>query len=142
MMPKTPRYRTKDMVLDWYGPEVMALVNRASGDALAKGAAVLGRDVKARLAAMATARPSGWGWWKHRYGPGYVSREIRWGKFQTGKGFTGGFVRLPEGLWHLIEMGTGRSKARPHLRPAIAANKSAILRAALSDTYRALGRAA
>ena len=139
---KAQHIRTKNMVLDWYGEDLIERVNRAGGEGMARGARILGEAVKWRLAGMATEQPGGWGWWKMKWGPGYMARETRWGKFQTGTGFTGGFVRLLGGVWHLVEFGTGSSRPRPFLKPTIADKKAAILTAVIGEIQGELERAA
>ncbi len=127
--------KTKAITMRWLGPELLKALDNASGDGLAKGAEILGKDIQNRLEKLKTDKPSGWGWWAQKWQPGYMAKETRWGKFRGKRdaNFVGGFVRLLGGIWHLVEFGTGRSDKKEFLKPAIQANRTAVFRAATGN---------
>jgi len=110
--------------VDWKGPEVLRLVEGATGEALGDGAEAIAGQVKRNIAAHKLEKPGGF----HKE-PGAMQKQINAGVAKRKGGMPpAAFVNLGFPFFQ-IENGTARSKPTPTIKPAVKQKADAVLAA-------------
>ena len=112
----------KAFSVEWKGPEVLRLMEDATGEALGDGAEAIAGQVRRNIAAHKLEKAGGF----HKT-PGAMQKQISAGVAKRKAGMPpAAFVNLGFPFFQ-IENGTARSKPTPTIRPAVKQKAGAVL---------------